>query len=591
MSKETNPFLRAALAYAARLGWPVFPLKPRAKDPMTTHGHKDATLDEQRIREWWAKWPKANIGIPTGIRFWVLDIDPRNGGEDSRAALVLKHGALADTLRQTTGGGGSQYFYEMPDQQKISCHIAVWPGIDIKGEGGYIVVPPSVHPSGKEYMWDTAKASILQEPINAADGWLITEILAATNHHGSGHAFELPLKIKKGEQHKTLFKMGAAMRAKDCGYDEIFAALWELNVSRCEEPGPRANIEKLARSICERYAAGSTTPKPTAAAPKGPKPLERNEAKGIYNADFPDPQPIVDPILYPGLTILGGRPKAGKSFLALQLAVAVNSGGKLCRYLEVHKVCRCLYVSLEDRKRQIRARLRRLAQVNELAKLDFVFELDPLMAGGAAQLDRELTERPVDVVILDSLLAAVKQAKRQNIDVMQADYNIVAILREIAEKHSLALVVVAHTRKAAGDFLDSIQGTSGTTAAADAIWVLQRTPEGTATLSVTGREVTTSTFGMKREDGNPAWVITGEGDEVTQSEARREVLRLLREEGPHTPSNLSRKLHKAVSGIHRLLDALCSATLVIRTKHGTYAIPRTDQPPPAPNGKDMEDDL
>jgi hypothetical protein len=586
--KEANPFLRAALAYAGQLHWPVFPLKPRAKEPLTPHGYKDATLDEEIIRQWWAKWPKANIGIPTGINFWALDIDPRNGGDDSRAQLVAKHGALADTIRQMTGGGGNQYLYEMPDQQKIGCYTAVWPGIDVKGEGGYIVVPPSIHPSGKRYEWDTAKRSILEETINPANGWLIAEIIAATNHRGAGEPFALPEKLKKGEQHKVLFKMGAAMRAKGCGYDEILAALWEVNQNRCEEPGPRANIEKLARDVTKRYPAGQKNgSKP--APPKGPRPIECSGAAAIYNSDYPEPAPIVDPILYPGLTILGGRPKVGKSWFSLQLAVALISGTKLAAYLEVKKQpCRCLYVSLEDRPRQIRSRLRRLTPEEPfLARLDFIFELDALMGGGAAQLDRRLTEHPVDVVIVDSLLAAVKQAKREHVDVMQADYNIVAILREIAEKHALALVLVAHTRKAGGDFLDLIQGTSGTTAAADAVWVLQRTPEGEATLSVTGREIATNIFGMKRVDDYPAWTISGEGDEVTQSEARRDILELLREEGPLKPGKLAQLLRKNISNVHRLLKALCDVGLVVRSQYGTYCDVATHNPSQK-NGKEEQ---
>jgi hypothetical protein len=179
--KESNPFLRAALAYASRLKWPVFPLKPRAKEPLTPHGYKDASLDPEIIRAWWTKWPDANIGVPTGIKFWVLDIDPRNGGEESRAALVAQYGPLTDTLRQSTGGGGSQYFYEMPDELKLGCHTGVWAGVDIKAMAGYVVVPPSVHPSGREYFWDSSKKSIMEEAIRPADAWLISAILTASN--------------------------------------------------------------------------------------------------------------------------------------------------------------------------------------------------------------------------------------------------------------------------------------------------------------------------------------------------------------------------------------------------------------------------
>lgn len=566
---EKNLLLRAALAYADRLKWPVFPLKPNSKQPITKHGYKDATLDELTIRDWWKAWPKANIGIPTGIKFWVLDVDPRHGGDESLRQLVAKHTALADTIRQTTGAGGKHYLYELPDQLKIACHQALWPGIDVKGEGGYIVAAPSIHPdTAKEYVWDTAKKSILEESINPANPWLLVEMLAALKPSAEAPPFQLPEKIQKGQRHPTLFKMAASMRAKNCGYDEILAALLQLNQTRCEEPYPREHIEKLTESICKRYAAGATA-KP--APPKGPKPVEDDEARGIYDANYPDPVPLIDAILYPGLTILGGRPKVGKSWLALQLALAAVSAQNFCGYLPVKKTFRCTYFSLEDRRRQIRTRLRRLTPREEyLRNLRFVFELDPLMTGGAASLDQYLAGHPSDLIIVDSLLAAVRQAKRGNVDALQADYNIVDLLRQVAEKHMLALVVVAHTRKAGGDFLDMIQGTSGTTAAADAVWVLQRTPEGNATLSVTGREVENNVYELRRENGEPAWTITGEGDEVTQSEARKDILQLLRDEGPMKPSRIAQQLHKNISGVHRLLCALCDANKVIRTGYGTY---------------------
>lgn len=571
--KNGNPLLRAALAYVQILFWPAFPLQPRSKDPLTPHGFKDATLDTKQIVEWWTKWPNANIGIPTGVKFWAFDCDPRNGGDQSLMQLVAKYGALADTIMQITGGGGSQRLYEPPDQMRIGCHTGVWDGIDIKGEGGYIVVPPSIHPSGKAYVWD-GSAPITKQTITPANPWLLTEILNRTNGHHPGEPFHLPEKIKKGQQHTTLFKMGSSMRRKGCGEAEIFAALWEVNQHRCEEPGPRENIEKLAESIVRQYPVGGPPPKPQPPKPK----IERETWRSLYNADYPMPEPIIDSLLYPGLTILGGRPKVGKSWLALQLALSLISNEKLGGYLEVKKPSRVRYVSLEDRKHQIKARLHKLTPFTEYQRdLDFVFELEPLLTGGLAALDQDLVEHPVEVLIVDSLLAAVKTASRNHVDIMQADYNVVAMLRDLAVRHSLALVLIAHTRKAAGDFLDLIQGTTGTTAAADAVWVIQRTPDGLGTLSVVGREIETNVFGLKRDDGFPAWIITGEGDEISQSDARRDIIELLRDEGPLKPSRIAGRLRKSISGTHRLLVALCSAGLVIRTGYGTYQIPKTGQ--------------
>lgn len=575
---DGNPLLRAALFYAVKLGWPVLPVKPRGKDPLTTHGFKDATLDPEQIRAWWAKWPNANVGIRTGVKFWVLDIDPAKGGDASLMNLVGRHTGIVETLQQMTGGGGRHYLFEPPDQMVIGRHLGLWDGIDVIGEPGYILGAPSIHPSGRPYVWDGSEPPHKQI-IAPANPWLLIEIMAAANgHYGNANQqpFELPKELPKGERHPHLFKMGCSMRRKGCGRDEIFAALWQINQSRCAPPYDREHIEKLADDICKRYPVGGPPPPK----PQPPKPqIERETWRSLYNADLPMPEPIIDLILYPGLTILGGRPKIGKSWLALQLALSLISSEKLCGYLQVKKPSRVRYISLEDRKHQIKARLHKLTPLTEYARdLDFVFELPPLVSGGIATLDEDLAAHPVDVLIIDSLLAAVKVAQRDHVDIMQADYNVVAMLRDLAVKHSLAIVLIAHTRKAAGDFLDLIQGTTGTTAAADAVWVIQRAMDGTATLSVVGREVETNIFGLKREEGFPAWIISGEGDEIAQSESRRDIVELLREVGPMKPSVIAGRLHKSISGTHRLLAGLCTAGLVVRTGYGTYQIPKTGQP-------------
>lgn len=104
-TRQTQGLGAAAASYATH-GIPVFPCKPQAKEPLTPHGFKDATVDLTRIAAWWKEWPDANIGMPTGARtgLLVLDIDPRNGGDDSLDELRAKHGPLPDTAEQMTGG-------------------------------------------------------------------------------------------------------------------------------------------------------------------------------------------------------------------------------------------------------------------------------------------------------------------------------------------------------------------------------------------------------------------------------------------------------------------------------------------------------
>ena len=167
-----------ALAYAER-GWSVLPLhemgpdgcscgspscKSPGKHPRLAHGLRDASRDPADLRVWFNRWPHSNIGVRTGSDsgFWVLDIDPRNGGDDSLEDLILEYGELPETLMAHTGGGGRHFFFRIPPGG-IKCGKLA-DGIDIKGEGGYIVAPPSNHASGGVYRWHFPDAEILEAP-------------------------------------------------------------------------------------------------------------------------------------------------------------------------------------------------------------------------------------------------------------------------------------------------------------------------------------------------------------------------------------------------------------------------------------------
>ena len=137
--------LKAALAYARR-GIPVFPCEPGGKRPLTYNGFWDASADPRRIETWWRRWPDANVGVPTGERsgLLVLDVDARGGGPESLAALQRAHGPLPRTARARTGGGGVHFFFGYPVGEEVRNSAGrLGEGLDVRGEGGYVVVPPS----------------------------------------------------------------------------------------------------------------------------------------------------------------------------------------------------------------------------------------------------------------------------------------------------------------------------------------------------------------------------------------------------------------------------------------------------------------
>lgn len=144
--------LDSALAYAAH-GWAVFPCRPRGKMPITAHGVKDATTDPDKIEAWWTDTPDANIGIATGAPsgIWVVDIDGEAGLQSLRRLATIGH-ELPMTVSSGTGHG-THLFYAIPPGATIRNRAGVWAGVDIRGDGGYVIAPPSLHPSGKTYRW------------------------------------------------------------------------------------------------------------------------------------------------------------------------------------------------------------------------------------------------------------------------------------------------------------------------------------------------------------------------------------------------------------------------------------------------------
>jgi len=165
----THTPLAYALAYARR-GWHVFPCYEWAGDrcacddgascgnggkhPRVSTGFKAATTDPDQIREWWTRWPRANVAIATGAsRLVVVDVDPRNGGDESMRDLETEHGRLPDTIRAVTGGGGSHELFAAPDVPRVPSRV-IADGVDIKAHGGYVIAAPSTHSSGGTYEWD-----------------------------------------------------------------------------------------------------------------------------------------------------------------------------------------------------------------------------------------------------------------------------------------------------------------------------------------------------------------------------------------------------------------------------------------------------
>lgn len=214
-SLTADRVLASALAYAA-LGWPVLPVEPGGKAPagrLAPRGVKDATTDLDILRRWFsgAAW---NIGIACGSSsgFFVVDVDPRNGGDEALAALEAQHGALPGTLTQHTGGGGRHLLFNYSDKVRRGT---LGSGLDVKSTGGYIVVEPS-RTTGSYGFLDWEPFDAVAPPIAKAPAWLLDLLSGGTDGPQQGERAPLKGRILPAREIERI----RAMLAFCPGFDE-----------------------------------------------------------------------------------------------------------------------------------------------------------------------------------------------------------------------------------------------------------------------------------------------------------------------------------------------------------------------------------
>ncbi len=453
-----------AASELARLGVPVFGCVPDGKIPATRHGVKDATTDTALVREWWGareggEHSPMNLAVPTGRAsgLWVLDLDGRKGLE-TLELLEREHGALPETVRVETPSGGVHFYFRWPRDLEVRCKARVLPGVDVRGEGGYVLVPPSVV-AGRRYRWLHLGA------IAEAPKWLLELVVrdrsaevVATNHPSAQ-------KWREGERNNRRFREGCAVRARGHSREGIEAALLVLNEERCDPPLDEQEVRKVAQSAAryqpEREPVGGPSEPP-------------GRVLEVVSAESVSPRPVEwlweGRIPYGDLTLLVGDPGVGKSLLTCWLAARVTGEGGYA-----------LLVSAEDDPaRAIRPRLEAAG-----ADLRSVGILQARVDGAEdgitlpADVDRiaeAVRERGAHLLVVDPLGAHLEESVNSWRD--QSVRRALAPLARMAQTTGCAVVVVAHLNKLRGvNATYRVGGSIGIPAAARSVLLLGRDPD------------------------------------------------------------------------------------------------------------------
>ncbi len=244
----------AAIEYAKK-GFAVFPLKYRDKVPLTRNGCKDATTDAAQIKAWWQKYPNANIGLATGsvsqnVFVIDLDIDEDRGidGYHSLEDWQREHGDFPETWTAITGRGGYHLYYR--GNGRIKNRAGIIDGVDIRGNGGYVVAPPSIHKNGRRYEWEYSPDEF---ELAKADN----NVMYFLNHddHRQSASFTMPNIVSAGQRNQMLFRFACMMQAKGASDQSVFAATMAENESSCLPPLTEQEV-RIIVSSATKYDKG-----------------------------------------------------------------------------------------------------------------------------------------------------------------------------------------------------------------------------------------------------------------------------------------------------------------------------------------------
>lgn len=259
MTEPTNPTAQAAIDYAIQHNWRVFPVNPRTKAPTTPNGFKDAVTDPNIIIGWWPE-PSTNlgIGVATGQRsgIFALDVDVKgsSNGKLSLERLEAEYGPLPATVTSETPSGGLHYLFRYPPSLDIRNSVeGVAEGLDIRGEGGYIVVPPTATASGG-YTWVESPE---QRDVADAPEWLLKLIIKHLKRHGSTtdlSTTESSRLIPEGKRNSTLKGISGRLRRSGLTPDEIYYTLAVINRRRCSPPLDNREVQAIAKGS-RQYSA------------------------------------------------------------------------------------------------------------------------------------------------------------------------------------------------------------------------------------------------------------------------------------------------------------------------------------------------
>jgi hypothetical protein len=538
---------------------------------------------EEELRGWIRMRKPPLWGLVTGqiSQVVIVDLDP---GAD--AAIM---GNLEPHVKTPRGGG--HYWFQHPGHHVKTCS-GILPKIDIRGDGGFANCVGTNPKTNGKYTMDIMPTRDKLYPWDR----MPRQIIRAMKKEKKTREAKPGEPIPEGMRDSTLASLAGSMRKRGMTEDEILAALVTVNKERCQPPLEDEQVAKIAKSV-SRYEPQEQ------AVPKTPEGISARE---LMEMELPPLQYAIPEMIPEGLTLLAGKPKSGKSWLALEAAYSVTIGKNLLVARNEMPITKkkislgrpeierggALVLGLEDGQRRLRSRLLKINSsdtylnlvkasdggIRITGKLGDIDIPDGLMlftewprigSGGIEELDKYLDQHPdTRLVVIDTIKRFTKRKGRGS--AYDEDYDSVQPLQELATKRRVAILGVCHTRKAfSEEALDMVSGTFGLTGAVDNILVLRMEGGDEFRLSIISRDMQNQELAMMFA-ANCMWTALGDADTYFISEEREAILECIATEAL-PPTQIAKTIGKNPSTVKSLLSKMLRDGTAKKDSKGRYS--------------------
>ena len=511
------------------------------------------------------------IGVILNNNLRCFDID-KCKNEDVLNNIIFSLGFPAAYKWIVKTGNGYHIYFYCDESEYFYKQYGKKSNYTFKLKSGYILelkwkdckctLPPSEHDNGSLYAFVNVEPN--QPPGQIRDLSIlfktINEFCIAEDKKTANEKSQYLIRtIEKGQRHNSLVSYAGMLKSKGINKNTAFNLLNSWNKTNFNPPLPDNELITTVEDIYKRY---------------NKQEVKLVSAEGIQAMTIKPINWIVKGLIPEGLGILAGRPKIGKSWLALDISLAVSLGGLALGKFQANQFS-IFYIPYEDNYRRLQDRINNILATESLSKApsNLFYPQDcnfPKMnQEGIDLLERILNkDENIKLVVIDTLGRAIERPNKRNNNIFQDEYDFSAKLQRIAIARNISILLVHHTSKAKyEDVFDQVLGTTGLTASPDLLMMLYK-DSSKYKLSITGRDIVSNDYEMKFD--KCIWFVCEESEKKLTPE-RKMIVEFLKDiDEPQSTSSIAAALGKNEKSISNLLNKLAEDGILFNSEYGKY---------------------